>query len=731
MNICQCAQKTDSFTVTNDGAYSAIFTVSDNQEFVILSDTKFELKPGESKQVLTSINAACDMKGEYSLEILVTTNLGTGKKLIKTINIGKCQNLKAYLTIDDEEINPCKEADYSIKIENTGFFKETYEIKATNFEKYFNLSTEEITLNPDETGLVNAKLNLPCDLYGVQPVEFSIKAVNNALMASLKHDLQVNQYYGYSLLLEDEYHVCEEEPVNIPVVLSNDVNTPNSYSLKLRGQPIIAQLSKTKIELEGKEEETFEIELNIHEGRSVGTYNFQLVTSTGYGDTFNDANITLVIEDCYNHKIDLTGPKKFCSGEEEFNLNIRNDGVYTEEVTLETIEGFAELEDEKITLESGSEKNVVLEVKTEDVSKRYSLWAKAKLDNDLEVVDSQVLNVKSNDECYFVDVEKTKFDVKAHKINGIVIELENKGLVGADYELKLESEPWMHLNETEIHLEPKEEKNVVLFLNHTEETAFGKYKANLTIQTDNAIYLKEIVIDLENKSLIVRAFIYSKENPCKTLTVLLGLVFIILLLKVIFSKKAKGKIKVKTVLLSLLILIILSGLALGGTYLYKGMPTLYSELDFSEANPVKHVWAEDTVYTIDFFDYFEDPDSDEIVFSVSELENIDSSIEGNILTLTPEEDWFGERAVIFTATDSKEASVSSSPIFLKVLDVEEFNFCNIYNKNCLYVNDGLLMLCLLLVFIIVLKKARKVIFGRKKGSKNSKKTNKKKSKKRR
>ncbi len=67
----------------------------------------------------------------------------------------------------------------------------------------------------------------------------------------------------------------------------------------------------------------------------------------------------------------------------------------------------------------------------------------------------------------------------------------------------------------------------------------------------------------------------------------------------------------------------------------------------------ERVILEDTFDTIPLFEHFEDPDGDDLIFTLSSNLNVDYSVdmETGIMTLTPDADWFGFREIWVTAKD--------------------------------------------------------------------------------
>ncbi|MBU1030709.1 MAG: Ig-like domain-containing protein [Nanoarchaeota archaeon] len=705
LEICQCAKLTDSLFIKNNGLYSAKYTISTNQEFLTLSPKSFELYPGEQITIPVLFNIPCDNKGVYNVDFIVSSTLGEQKLLRKEVTIGKCQNLNAQLYFKNETLNPCTQIDYTISVENTGVFTEEYEISATN-EEFVNISKPKIILKPSEKQSIKVTLNPSCDLYGSQEQTFFITALKNNLQTELKHDFVINQYYEYSVKVNDEYDVCEETGKTIFVKISNDVEVPNEYVISLENKPAFVKLTERKIFLDKYESGIVNITINPKEGKDLGEYVVQLNIKSLYGDIYYSKNISLNVSNCYDLEIIMPEKKTFCAGINELPVIIKNKGVFSEDIELLTSDN-AYFKNEMVTFNSGEEKELMLVVEVPEENNAFEVFVEAKLNNEVSAYDNTKIKPYATAKCYYVTTNPKTLRIRAHKETGELLKIKNKGVVAGDFKLLLDADSWMGLNQTSVYLEPRETKTIWLQSNHESKTTLGKHPVNLTIEHSEFAYKKNLVVKLQGVSITENLYKYYKENPCQLATTILILFFVITLLFLIFSKKKAGKIKLKPFIIALIIIIILLAATTFMVYKYKGLPYIQEPIDYSSQGPLIHIWAEDEIYELSLADYFQDPDADEITFDVSEIENINTKINDDTLRFTPEKDWYGTREFVITATDSKGASVNSTPITLVVVERKELSLFNIYEALCWHINLALFFLVMFFVLFIVFKKARK------------------------
>ncbi|MBD3318834.1 PGF-pre-PGF domain-containing protein [Candidatus Woesearchaeota archaeon] len=81
----------------------------------------------------------------------------------------------------------------------------------------------------------------------------------------------------------------------------------------------------------------------------------------------------------------------------------------------------------------------------------------------------------------------------------------------------------------------------------------------------------------------------------------------------------------------------------------------------------RQTWSQDTVHTLDLTQFFQDPDSDELLFSTTPTNNIDVFIDRDgVAVFTPAAGWTGEETIVFTARDNEGEAVSSNTVVLRV-----------------------------------------------------------------
>ncbi|MFH1409101.1 MAG: hypothetical protein ABIH34_04295 [Nanoarchaeota archaeon] len=93
----------------------------------------------------------------------------------------------------------------------------------------------------------------------------------------------------------------------------------------------------------------------------------------------------------------------------------------------------------------------------------------------------------------------------------------------------------------------------------------------------------------------------------------------------------------------------------------------YPEGSFEPVEGITYrVWEQDHTEIINLSALFADPDADTLVFTHSEVENIDVEMRQGLAILTPSPGWYGTETVIFTADDGQGGVVDTPKFTLKV-----------------------------------------------------------------
>ncbi|MBI4016530.1 MAG: hypothetical protein HY363_02445 [Candidatus Aenigmarchaeota archaeon] len=88
--------------------------------------------------------------------------------------------------------------------------------------------------------------------------------------------------------------------------------------------------------------------------------------------------------------------------------------------------------------------------------------------------------------------------------------------------------------------------------------------------------------------------------------------------------------------------------------------------EINSAGIPRQTWAQDTDHSLNLSPYFNDPDGDQLKFSASSVDGITVNIIEDTVLFSPSAGFYGEREVVFTASDLRNSSVKSNKVKLVV-----------------------------------------------------------------
>lgn len=724
-NICSCAQAFDDITLTNTGSFSAIFSITSDAK---LSEYTLELKPGESRIIKMFFDPDCAEKTK-TYTTTIKSNLGPEKTIEKTVKSEKCQNLELWLT-PTEKIKACEEARYTVFIKNSGLFTEEYSMKS-NSDKYMTYSANYFTLNPSQIAVVNASLKFPCDVSGLKNIEFSAYAVKNKLNAKIKTNLDITSDYDFNFNIlgvnasgnKTQLDVCNRVWIaEYPIIITNN-GIENEFTISAKDIPGFARLSDEKIFLTRGESKTVYLRVDTHEFRQeVKSYGFSLIAKPKIGSE-QSKDLLINTKPCYELDMSIIEkssdklPISICAKSfNGFDINIKNNGIYKETVTL-SLDGApsgVDLSRTSLSLGPGETDMIKLYVQGPETNYIYNIQAIAKLSNGIS--ESKSLWIKTYDKqtCHNIEFEKSRFNVN-YDYYYVEVPVRSVGLYPDTYELSISNNSFAKLAEKKVFINDSTKIRIDIdSLNKTE----GNYDVKITAKhnASGAKYENDITITLKDKSPIRKAYEYFfYGTQCRQISfwmiTAIIIVCILIILIMIFgphyqyrlSNRIRLKLPILIVLLAIFIIAVALVLILADrpkpTNEIYGINTSIQDLRFEILTNEK--------YALDVSSFFSDPDKNSLRYEVSEIKDVKTYVDKNIITLSPDYGWFGTRNFTVTAFDEAGESVKSPDMTLKVIDVPRKTFLQLYDVYCYYTNLLILFILLLLIFIVFIIKQKK------------------------
>jgi uncharacterized membrane protein len=704
--VCICGSMVDKIYITNTAPYEATFNLMTNlNDYVKLPYSQVKLQSGATAEINVLVTADCSSKEEkLDYNILVTNNFGMQYTIERELQIDRCQSITATLYASNSTVAPCTPVLYTVELKNNVPFPEQYIISPKN-TLFFDRNKYDAQLAPNRSGYFNFTYTPDCNIYGKKEIEFNIQSINNKLSARLNHELTIERAYDFSVINDENVSLCRGKEDVIPVKVKNLAGFENKFTFSPVNKLDLISAPTQTANIRQGDEFTFLVTAKPTDStKSNQVFEFEI--NSELGNINYRGRINLETRECYAVDVRIISDENpsLCSGTHEYYVLVENHGLFEERIYLEDNSDYAEVYPSTIVLEPQESRNVSLMLSLpEENIKDLEFTVTARTDStSKQWSDSFNVDVQKLRDCTMVQFSTKKL-VARYGTENVTFQITNRGTVEESYFINYEGTNLLSLKTDEVKLNAGESKDIVLDINVDKSEPQKKFGFKIyAISSNDNIYENNMVLKMTDTPLIQKLYAMVISTICTTVSaILIFLIIVGLIIIIVFAiNNIKVPMVLKFVALGLIILIIIAVL------LSFGLPqSRYPKIDRALSDQTNLYWYEDETYAIDLNEYFFDPDNDTLVFSTEdELENINISINGPIVTFIPAQNWSGNARIRFIAEDPEGERIISSGINLNVLEVPEFSWIDWYFRNCVYINALLLIILLSLIFLTGNKK---------------------------
>ncbi len=720
--VCSCGTTTFPVTIDNVGDMEAVFKIEvvSKQDWFTVEQRSFNLKSGESATTNVQANLPCGWQGTADLTIKITSTYGREKRIDRTLNVVKCENLEVTKKVGSQVKDPSEKATFSFRVENTGTFTEDYGIKVGDYKDFVTLSESNLELEPGQSQTIYAYARFPASKWGEFDIPVTVRSKKNKLERKVNLNLRINRAYDFALETTSKAATCTKVNEKLPVKIKNRADVKNTYDVELSG-PGFAKLSSNKVSLVPGGEKTLHIEMSARD-RNEGQHTLKLKATSTKGKIEKEKEILLDVNNCYDHEVSMEASAQKICGPQSFDVKVSNNGLKRETFRLNSSLGTIK---NRITIGAAETKTVSLQTELPCANGNYKATVVAENADQPRFKEKATMNLQvfTRRKAHQLALSQTNFKVE-HDAEELSIPITNEGIEGGKYEVSLDSD-FLSLKNDEIEIWKGETRELTMLANlsaisegeHLHDLAF-------TLKGTNITYTTTIGTNVQGPSplIVFGKFVYksAKFIGWKGLStfVLLAALAALIIVGIMIDQ---GKIEVERfttdyrehfrVLNFALLLVAILGIVFffGSFSLQKG--ELYEAPKVNQSATF-HQFKQGGSYKLDLEQYFEDPDDDRLVYDYKNAENIDVSIKGSMARLSS--DWSGEEQVVFTATDEGGATEESPPMTVHVRERTGDTFVEIWIANVVEVNALIITLIFLALFWLADKvepRGREYYFG--------------------
>ena len=434
--------------------------------------------------------------GRYSLNLIVSSNQET-KTVPFTVNVNNCHNLQ--INGDAlKEICGGQIVSYNYQIKNLGNYKESYQLDL-KAPKYVTLSQNLISLNPGETK----------DFYAYadrnsESSKFTISAFNRYGIAEITSELKVNSCYDFSISTDKDFvNFCEHSNEKIILETKNSGIQQDKYSLEIEDGPAWANLDKKELILDPGKSGAVNLVLNPDYGVK-GNYDITLRIDSKSGS--KTKIFKAQVNKCNDVFIDIKEKDINVCNNAKVPVYIKNTGTLEKEFILETSEQWASLDDYKVKLKPGEEKNLNLALNIQGLERKsYEAYTRIlALDGSgLSMEDKIKINALNELQCHNTEIiSGDSLAITQSSSSTMPITIKNNGNDKITYEISLtgDGSSFTQLNPSVVELSSGASETIYLY-SAPSEVNHGAYNADISISyNNNLLASKTITINVKESS---------------------------------------------------------------------------------------------------------------------------------------------------------------------------------------------------------------------------------------
>ena len=347
VELCPCSSQAYAVTVQNTGSLANTYTVAasgDAANFVKFNPSKFALESGQSGSFFVVVNSACNIKGNFDLEILITADNGLTKAIKQDLKINECYDysLQEGNAVDAAEENVgyvqhdgsyliCTDEQKAIPIliTNNEDFGNEYSI-FLDAPEWAKLNVDKARLDAKKSGVVLINY----DSAGILgKFDLKIAAISELGKVQRKKSIEVNaeKCYDLDLSFEKEDIVCGGETTEYNIIIKNKGTISQKVVLEIAG-PQWAGLgnNSNSFTLSPREEEKIALSLAPEEDVS-GMFDISAAATPDNKTAFkvsNVVNINVIDKAaCYQADISAKAAVNNLYKEDFFFVKVTNNGA--------------------------------------------------------------------------------------------------------------------------------------------------------------------------------------------------------------------------------------------------------------------------------------------------------------------------------------------------------------------------------------------------------------------
>lgn len=336
------------------------------------------------------------------------------------------------------------------------------------------------------------------------------------------------------------YNICENEKKFVPVLVVNNANRDDKYSLSAFGVSW-ASLNVKEFSLPKRQRGAVFLELSPS-ANTKGKYSVG-VNAFSSNNVRKDLLLNVDVEKCYSLRLELQEEDKVCGGiSKQYEGEIVNDGKQKSDVEL-NVKGPNWVEADKNAFSIAPKDKQKIELNADipaNAKGIFNVIVSSVIKNLPSIKSEKILSIEvvPKFDCYKADVITDARITNDYSNVYVPIRIRNSGIKQAEYEVSLEAQSWISIEPKKISVNSEQTGNLNLHINPSSEVAEGNYDVKINVKFEDIVYSKNIDVEL-SKNKFFKAlksfFVFYKYY--------IYVVLAILIVLFIFKRQISNKIK--------------------------------------------------------------------------------------------------------------------------------------------------------------------------------------------
>lgn len=477
--ICTHGTTTNTITIRNTGDIESSYSLQGQGSalnFATYSENSFTLKSGETKAVQVFLSPNSN-QGNYNLQTTIKSALGNQKVVNQVFSISNCANIQLSVKTPIVKSNPCEPSQFSFVVSNARDFAEMYDFAVQGLEQYVILSANSLLLAPGESKQVDVFVNPACDIYGEQALKFQAYARTSQFVAEANVKLDIARNYAYAVAVPSNTTICNLKQTKIPVSFANQVPFTNQYELTLNAPSWITQ-EANKVQLGPYGQGVTNLVASpVHPG----TYVVDLTTTSVRGQITKAGSYNVIVDKCYDVDVNIDKPSDviMAGHSAQYTITVSNLGTKQDTFKFEMeAPKWVSANAVQVTLNPKETKTFTINA-VANVSGNYKATFRAiSTETNVAYDDSIQLKVVSLEDAYKLSISPSHKRVLLGN-DEVKINLENKGILPATYDLTYQGQSFAKLQTSSVTLEPGKSQAIVLATTTDKTIQLADYQSRI------------------------------------------------------------------------------------------------------------------------------------------------------------------------------------------------------------------------------------------------------------